>query len=306
MSLLTNKFLLDLKSKVRTFSPGLLVIMSRTAARFVYFKNERAYLRGDRDAETELPSILFFAPERCATQYSNALISKIYGTQGGKDAYLPNYFFHANPKEGRRKLYSKEWAGKNLVPKGYFFGCLNQFNGEGSLNYNDYTLLATVRDPRDVMVSSFYSIAYAHTPSSKEFARDAKEARENGIDWYVRQEWRIAEISEKLAFIKNHIAIQPHSYVWKYEDMRSDFPGFLNQLADHIVPNCNVDNLLAEMVQEEAQDREAKIQKKSDDDLKSHQRSGASGQYKNKLNPESVAFLNEKYAEFIEFFGYEK
>jgi len=278
--------------------------MSRVGARYVFFKKERAYLSGKRNTDSKLPSILFFAPERCATQYTNALISRLYEAQGGQSVLLPSYFFHANPKVKKQRLQSKKWMEKVIVENGFFYGCLDLLKGEGSIDYDQFTLLATVRDPRDVMVSSFYSVAYAHTPSTKKFAQDAKEAREKGIDWYVTQDWRIQEISEKLAYIKNIIASRDHSYVWRYEDMRSDFSSFLKKLAEHVVPGCDVSLQVEEMVAESKAEREAKAAEKEVENLKSHQRSGASGQYNDKLTPESIAYLNEKFAEYIDYFNY--
>lgn len=298
MSLIKNPFLLKAKSILRSHAPGLLVIGSRVLARTVFYKKERAYLSGERISEGLLPSVLLFAPERCATQYTNTLVTELYDECGGHSVILPNYFFHAAPK--KTKLMSdRTWLAKNLEPQGYFYGSIGMLRSGNDLDLNPFTVLATVRDPRDILVSAFYSIAYAHTPSNKQFFLDAKEAREKGIDWFVVQEWRINSIKEKIRFIHDQIRTLENSYVWRYEDMMGNFDNFIVTLAGHVTPNKDVNAVIQKVTTE----REHQMSTKGENVLK-HMRSGESKQYLEKLQPETIEFLNEFFKQELEDFDY--
>jgi len=300
MSLIKNKFLLGVKFFIRKYTPWLLVACSRAGASTVFFQKERAFLKGKISSSSELKSVLFFAPERSATQYCNSLIARIYEAHGGDTVLLPNYFFHANPALGRKNLLSANWLSNKLHPKGFFYGC---FGGiyEGEFDFSSYTVFATVRDPRDILVSSYYSVAYAHAPSSKKFAADAKEAREKGIDWYVTQKWRIEEIRQKISYIRENVSPLPNSYVWKYDEFMEDFPTVLKSISNKINPNEEIDSILLQMINDHYKNQ-PKVSK--EEDIKAHRRSGVSQQYLKKLNQASIETLNAAFKEELEFFGF--
>ncbi len=298
MSLIKNPLLLKAKSVLRNRAPGLLVLGSRVLARTVFYKKERAYLAGERVSSGSLASVLLFAPERCATQYTNTLVSTMYDKVGGHSVILPNYYFHASPKS-TKNMSDRTWLKENLEEKGYFYGSVGMLRTGGQLDLSPYTVLATVRDPRDILVSAFYSIAYAHTPSNKQFFLDAEEAREKGIDWFVQQEWRIESIKEKIRFIYDEIKPLPHSLVWRYEDMMGEFDQFITSLAKQVAPGEDLD----EVVQSLTRERQEQMSNKEENVLK-HMRSGESKQYEKKLKPETIEFLNTFFEQELKDFGY--
>jgi len=303
MSLIKNQALLKLKSKIRTICPELLIFGSRVSSQFIFYKEERDYLNGLRNSISKSSSILLFAPERCATQYTNQLVSEIFKENNGQSVLLPNYYFHANPDKVH-EIFDKSWAFENLAHEGYFFGSFGLLRGEIDFDYSKYSVLATVRDPRDVLVSSFYSVAYAHAPSNRKFARDAKEARGKGIDWYVTQKWRCQEIQEKFLFIQKEISPLANSYVWKYEEMQNDFPTFINQLAERVLPDVDTSNCQRRIIEKHTLDTKASASSDHQENLNSHRRSGASGQFLEKLDQKSINYLNDFFADQLDYFNY--
>ena len=61
----------------------------------------------------------------------------------------------------------------------------------GIANFEKYRVVLMIRDPRDVLVSRYYSLGYSHTPPSKhsdkygDFLKERKRIRQITVDEYV-------------------------------------------------------------------------------------------------------------------------
>ena len=298
MSLIKSKKLLKIKSILRNLCPELLVFASRVASRTTFYKKEREYLAGNRASNIDQKSILFFAPERCASQYMNRVICQLVEPINYSFVDLPNYHFHS--KDKRISMEDGNWICENLSDRGYFFGSLDTISVNCDAELSGYKLLATVRDPRDVLVSSFYSVAYAHTPGSKKFVREAAEARKRGIDWYVTQGWRLDEIREKYKYIAK-LREQENSYFWKYEYMMENFSEFIEELFIFLDLDERSDAVKKSLIQAQHDEQT----NKSENDILAHKRSGSSNQYLKELSEDSINTLTHYFKEELHIFDYE-
>ena len=296
--LIKNRSLLKLKSALRERVPMVYVWASRISANTVLFGDERRYLRGDREPKSELPSVVFFTCIRSASQYIDGIIARLYRAAGGREVNLPKYCFHGAP--GRSpELRDPEKMRELLRPTGFYYGALRPF---GYLpDTSDYRVVAVVRDPRDIIVSFFYSLAYAHTPSSQEFIDHAREAKENGIEWFVRQPERLEMVREPLEFYRREVWGKEGCFCWRYEDMMADFPAFAEGLEQHVTGGAAIEERDAIIAENAAQHAP-----KEGENLLSHRRSGRSGEFRSKLEPGTAEFLTEHFGELIDFYGYER
>ena len=149
-----------------------------------------------------------------------------------------------------------------------------------------------LRDPRDVLVSDYFSIAYTHavprnTETGEEFIAIRKKAERLGIDAYVLDE---AETWIKPLFRQyKHLRDSAESHIYlKYDLFAESTLQFVELLSDYLglKPSAKVTRLISDLANP--------IQKK---ERMRHQRSGKSGQYLDKLEAETVRKLNSLLAE---------
>jgi hypothetical protein len=186
-------------------------------------------------------------------------------------------------------------------PNGYLYSL---FGGmiEGIPELDKYKDILMTRDPRDVLVSEYYSIAYSHKVPAQEgdkyeeFMNRRKTAQRMTIDEFVLADSdRIYGILQRYKTLL--IDRYPHTYVTTYENMAADFEGWLNGLLD----NCQlaITNDLRRSLLEESDRLRPAVE-----NINKHIRKGKSEDYKEKLKPETINQLNEKLAVLLEAFGY--
>ena len=98
---------------------------------------------------------------------------------------------------------------------------------------NDKKVLFVVRDPRDIVVSRYYSLGWTHGMSpNKEIAKIQEEMRNTiqsqSIDEYVL--CGMIDVEKRLKLIKELAIRCNYSVVLRYEDMINDFEAFSGQL----------------------------------------------------------------------------
>ncbi len=159
-----------------------------------------------------------------------------------------------------------------------------------------------VRDPRDILVSEYFSIAYSHAAPGKQgnkfksFVKERIATRASTIDEYAVSESN--RVYNTLQRYKNLlIEKHPNVYVTKYEDMINDFHGWLENLLDA----CRLDirhDLLAAFIEKNERMRP------SDENIYRHIRKGMPGEYQKKLKRETIEYLNDKLSPILLTFDY--
>lgn len=156
-----------------------------------------------------------------------------------------------------------------------------------------------LRDPRDVLVSAYYSFGFTHAlpvnpAARRELELSRAQIRAEGIDAYALRaadQWvlnvyrgyqQLRETSHRSLFLT-------------YDEFRVDTGAFIDKIADFLqvrVPPEKHSKLVSDA---------SPVQKHENVD--SHRRSGRSGQYHTELKPETVAILNEKFADVLEYWA---
>src|SRR5262249_7125515 len=91
----------------------------------------------------------------------------------------------------------------------------------------------------------------------------------------------------------------PHTYVTRYEEMTSNFQGWLKELLDH----CQL-TITSELFQSLLQENDGLRPK--EENVRRHLRKGKAGDYKEKLKTETIKCLNAKFSSLLDTFGYQR
>jgi len=182
-----------------------------------------------------------------------------------------------------------------------------------------YRIILHLRDPRDVLVSMYFSYCFIHSGPVAGNAGYRKKVAEAGIDAFVltkaREEGASSYIGDcgtggSLQDLTGGIVKKYRDYIdnlvgrhnvilVKYEEMVSDFPGWLDKfMAPFQLANKNEirNHLIALSPQ---------FFPKRTQDVMHHVRRVTPGDHKNKLKPKTIAELNTIFADILETLGYE-
>lgn len=266
------------------------------------FSTELDLIAGRNIATSSRPSVVHFSVNKAATQYIKRVLGQCAAECGLVNVGIHDYAFHADfPYLDSLTAEQMQDYQHIFHPQGY---CYAVFGGmlEGVPNLDRYRLVLVVRDPRDVLVSSYFSIAFSHvspgenSDKREEFAHMRARAQASTIDEYV-----MAESDRVLANYERYQRLltdrYPSAYVTKYEHMTSDFAGWLKALLNY----CDLDIPMS-LFDSLVQDHEAK--RPREENVRQHTRKGQPGDHLEKLQPDTIAVLNSKFAPVLEAYGY--
>ncbi len=263
---------------------------------------EMKLVKGEHQNENNHPSIIHFSMNKAATQYVRDLLMRCAAENGLIPVGLAEYAFHTKfPYLDDLSACEMDRYQYLFKPTGYLYSV---FGGmiEGISDFEKYCVLLMVRDPRDVLVSEYYSYGFSHSEPSRrgnkydKFMQMRRKARQVTIDEYAESECgRVHATYQR--YIDLLLDRYSHVYVTKYEEMATDFQAWLKNLLAYCQLEIS-DELLASL-QKEAQHLRPK-----QEDIHQHVRKGMPGDYKVKLSPETVNSLDSKFFPILRRFGY--
>lgn len=163
--------------------------------------------------------------------------------------------------------------------------------------------LFQVRDPRDILVSEYFSLGWRH--SDQDWDDAAKQRRRKiqqlTLDQYVIAEPELSPLSllaryQPLVELKSKSCDDVNHAIVKYETMVNDFPQWLRQ----VLPLVGLRNesdvaALADHYRHEFS---------PDPQTDSHKRNVSSGDHVVKLQPATITILNQRFAVVLAALGY--
>lgn len=163
-------------------------------------------------------------------------------------------------------------------------------------------VILMVRDPRDILVSMYFSMKGSHAvPKSGKSREKLLKIRENAealsIDEFARggcDRLRKKFRRYRKALVEND---DIETRVFRYEDVIFEKPAWVRDIAGFFgldVPGSAMDAIA-----------ERHDIRPEQEDPKAHIRRVAPGDYKEKLSPEAIEFLNAELAETVRGFGYD-
>jgi hypothetical protein len=165
-----------------------------------------------------------------------------------------------------------------------------------SKQLESFKFIAMTRDPRDILVSFYYSITQSHGFSRVKEIRARQESNrehwlERGLEEYIEQ--RAPLLDDQFMYLADLLIKQEDSIVIKYESMISDFELFSKQLRTKL----DIDDSIISEIYDSTRPTDRENQTK-------HRRSGKIGGHSDKLSQQQLSGLNDTLKKSLEFFSY--
>lgn len=182
----------------------------------------------------------------------------------------------------------------------------------------DYQVIVHLRDPRDVLVSMFYSYCFIHPGEIAPNTGQRRQVAERGIDDFVLAkatnrsgeiqgdygsgghiEDLIGNVPRRYRDYLNRLVGNPRVTWVRYEEMVTDYRSWLEKFTAPF-PIEDRRRCIDELAQEASQ-----LFPKRDRDVVNHVRHVSPGDYREKLKPSTISRLDDIFADTLAQLGYE-
>lgn len=294
-------------------------------------RHEILLLQGKHKTSNSHQSIVFFTLPKSGSCYVSNLLKKLALEEGVTPIGLEGYFwdggkskkdifcipFERLQKKGEKAKTIYEHRGVNMgeafMPligsnvlteelakmiykrKGYLYSPFREFN-EGIPSLEKYKVILMLRDPRDVLVSSYFSIAYSHSIPERN-PNEAKRRlilREKALKMTI-DEYVLEGTGTLLNIYSRYCErLLNKSYVLfvKYEEMVNGFESWLDR-----VINFTELHPRSEVKDEIARGADFKV---AEENIYAHKRQVTPGDHQRKLRAETIKALNARFQEVLE------
>jgi len=284
----------------------LFVKSNRTLLLFynsIFHHNEIMALKNKLNIRSKKPSIIHFSINKAATQTVKAILTDC----SSKNNYIPIHWtdYAFNSKHPPLCCQNIEEVKPNLQifnPQGVFYSAFSGFV-PGIPQLDKYKIILMLRDPRDILVSDYFSIKFSHLPPTKfdkkkydAFMRRRNEALNLDIDSYVLNNMHrvFYEFEKYDNNLLGNSSLIKNTLVTKYEEMVNDFDLWLEK----IITFCEFENIDKNYLIKKY-NRKPKTENPA-----FHIRKGIAGDYMEKLKPTTIKTINENYNELLTKFKY--
>ncbi len=245
---------------------------------------------------SQFPSVYFYTLHKCASSLFAGYI-------------LPNALGLRHIHFARQIHRHFKNINLKFEPNGHIYGPIRVSASRNSPVFNDFVqhvikpefvkdkrVVFFIRDPRDIIVSAYYSFGFHHKLSHKKEKRQEQldcrsRLQTMGVDAYAIENYEFfLENFRLIAALRNQCQF---AMVLKFEQMVSDFDQFADQLKQMI--------RLRPSVIRHAYNVSRPKQREKD----THRRSGQTGEFRTKLRPETIERLNFHLKDVLDEFGYE-
>lgn len=210
---------------------------------------------------------------------------------------IPGEMFHEN-------VPNKQWAADKslldrIIPGGLNIGFrfFPEFLGE--FDFTQARSILLVRDPRDALVSRYFSFRpggshAAPLKNRKQWLENRDSAEDPGIEAFVKKS--SFSVRRKMRSYLPLIAAQ-NVRIFRYEEVYFDKFAFLKEVFEHFEMDLPEERLRAVADKHDV--------RPDAEDPSKHIRKGAPGDYKEKLQPETIAWLNDYFGPTGKSLGYD-
>ena len=227
MSSITNKvFRVMHHSKIR-----IPLISKYASSKFIKhrYADEFSLMRGEAIPNCQKNSVVFFTTHKAASVFAGSVLRRMARLSGYKCIHYEACAFAGGDLPYPYEQYG-EWSKSIYPSKGYFFGPFRRFHS--SIPWiNDGRMILHLRDPRDVLVSLYYSLRYSHSmPHANEKIASHMKATRDEVSKVDINKFVLAEaLRIRKEYMDYLDGMAGMNAVWfsKYEDMVEDFEGWL-------------------------------------------------------------------------------
>jgi hypothetical protein len=250
---------------------------------------EARYLRGELSPRTDRPSVLYFTLHKCASVYLGKKLHKLARKIGLAPLDLDGHFFDS----GRPQAFAPR-------PRGFFYGPIRSYDEAYGTTRQwpslaDYKVLVVLRDPRDVLTSLYYSMAYSHAiprgEGNEQLVASRREALAVDINDFVRQQ---ADVFARRYRAYFELARRQPVHLATYERLVASPDAWLDDLLAYLgvrLSRWNRRGLISQ--------RDFRVHR---EDPKAHVRQVTPGDHRRKLKPETIAWLDTRFADVLAWY----
>ncbi len=247
-------------------------------------------------------AIFVLGIKKCGSSLFNVIVQRLCAENNVGYLSLPDQAFQQNLPFAQ---LGTSQAFEELFQDGLIYGGFRQAPGfltELSF-FRSRRKLLLVRDPRDALVSEYFSVAYSHAlpaadPAKADGVREGllrkrEKARSQTVDEFVLEVWRsfYKQIAQLISLRSDTLLT-----VYRYEDVVLDKRPWILNLAHQLNLTLPPDALASIMA-----DVDVIPSKERSDEFVLRV---IPGDHRDKLTPTTIDLLNHHFADFLTTFGY--
>lgn len=253
------------------------------------YRREYLYMKGCRNYDKDSPSVIFFTVHKCAS----TLIRRILNDINSRYLFLTplnlaGYYWDA--MGGNFYSRHKDDTKNILCDTGVLFSPFRQYVDISHLQKTH--ILVMLRDPRDRIVSGYYSVIKTHRPPANPISKEAFVLRRSQMGSLDINEYALAVSDRVREIYEAYRSNIPRDWVVTYEDMWSDFDSWIYSVGK--ILGINLSSSDVDRYRRMADLREDRVE-----DQRLHIRRGVPGDYIDKLSPEVVEQLTERFQDVL-------
>lgn len=168
-----------------------------------------------------------------------------------------------------------------------------------------YRTFFVLRDPRDVVVSWYFSAKYSHrmVEPIPAMRRDLQPLSEDDGYKYVIDrlvEWESFEAQRSWV-----TAEDPNVRIFRYEELAEDNADFIARLLSYLEIGITAEDM-ATLTSRHRFEGRAEGRPQGEEDVNSHYRKGVAGDWKQRLSPAVLRYFEDRTGDLISFLGYQE
>jgi hypothetical protein len=240
------------------------------------------------------PSVILISMYKGGSTFLQKTLKTLLLSRGYEHVDFAGDAFRAGWDEGQYCIENS----RQFTQRGKFFGAFRGAYVKDFADMSGNKILIHIRDPRDCVVSLYFSWAYSHVApggdKKQAFMERREQTRTKDINNFVLERARdFAEILDSIQLVADGY---PSAFVSRYEDMVTEFEPWLNKVQAFlglVFPESAIQQVRAN----------AKFGVK-EEDVSRHVRQVTPGDHKRKLTPEVQEQLTQILRPQLERFGY--
>ncbi len=250
------------------------------------------------------PSFLLLTVHKAGSSYVGEIFKEVFARHGFGIVDVLTEAFDRGLKLGR---FVGEQAERLQAPNSFIGPFRGRFNGLAA-HISAARPIIHVRDPRDCIVSFYYSVRYSHVASpgpEGDRLQMQREALERiGIDSFIANMVRGGkgvddEFSRSFELLASIRRARPDAILSRYEDMVEEFPDWLVGVVEQLGIAIDYE-MIIDLIARTNFLQNLRV----DENPYNHKRQITPGDFRRKLSPSSQKLLTDFYAQELAWFGY--
>lgn len=284
-----------ISSTIKKYFPSLgvrYINIPKAKKRWKGSSEERVLMEGETlQTKAGAPSVVFFSCHKSGSSIGLKYLKRLARENELKHINYDAYTSSVSP-DSKKLFDDASFQKRAYYPKAYFFGCYRFYRPIPNLK--DYRVVLLLRDPRDVLVSYYYSMKYNNTIHQQKGLDVRNRLQTTSLDDYV------LEILPRFKKVFEDYITQVYGkdnvFFAKFEELINDSASWLKNASEHCNLKCS-DDLLQRI--SEGISANLKVEKKH-----KHHRKASPGEFKEKLKDKTIQILNAEFKVILEKLNY--